>query len=73
MYGVMQVVYYAVQAAVFFGVFAFAIENEINVSGLAIGFVGVGLAAIATAIIHWSIVGVSRLFRTLIPRRDRGV
>ena len=73
MCGVMQIVYYAVQAFIFFGVFVFAIENDINVSGLAIGFVGVGLAAIATAAIHWAIVGTSNLFIALISYWYRGV
>lgn len=60
----MRWLYYALQIAVFVGVFQFSLhlaEQGTHIGGPAIGFISIGFAAVATAIVYWSIRGIKRL------------
>ena len=67
----MQFVYYVVQIGVFAGFVILNEEADLGASGLAIGFISLGVAAMLTAIIYWSGEGLKALARILPTRNHR--
>ena len=67
----MGMIWYVLQIAIVIGVVVFNQEiNDEPVQPAAAIIVGVGLAAIVTGILYWTIEGSKALFR-LLPRRHR--
>jgi hypothetical protein len=69
----MQWVYYIVQIGVFVGLLIFNQEAELGGSGLAVGVISLGFAAILTGLIYWTIEGGKLLVARFRPKRNHRV